>query len=86
MLAHIDQDNIADYFLAQSCSWAVGQHCAGKQFSCATLAQADQDNIVHAMLSKRIRTTMHRKKILLNVVLIFSGQHCTGQNPMQCCP
>ena len=38
MLAHTDQDNIADY-------WAVGQHCTGKQFSCATLAQADQDNI-----------------------------------------
>ena len=24
MLAHIDQDNIADYFLVQRFSWAVG--------------------------------------------------------------
>ena len=27
-----------------------------------------------------------QKKILFNVVLVFSGQHCTDQNPMQCCP
>ena len=46
MLAHIDQGNIADYFPVQSCSWALGQHSAGKQFSCATLASADQDNII----------------------------------------
>ena len=45
MLAHIDQDNIADYFPVESCSWVVGEHCTGKQFSCATLAQADQDSI-----------------------------------------
>ena len=25
------------------------------------------------------------EKILFNVVLILLGQHCTGQNPMQCC-
>ena len=23
---------------------------------------------------------------MFNVVLIILGQHCTGQNPMQCCP
>ena len=26
------------------------------------------------------------EKILFNVVLIHSRQHCTGQNPMYCCP
>ena len=25
------------------------------------------------------------KKILCNFVLILQGQHCTSQNPMQCC-
>ena len=46
MLAHVDQDNIADYLPVQSCSWTVGQHCAGKQFSWTTLAHADQGNII----------------------------------------
>ena len=45
-LAHIDQDNIADYFPVQSCSWAVVEHCTDTQFSCATLAQADQGYII----------------------------------------
>ena len=26
------------------------------------------------------------RKILVNVVLILLGQHCTGKYPMQCCP
>ena len=46
MLAHIDQDNIADYFPVQSFSWAVSQYCTGKHFFCATLAQADKYNII----------------------------------------
>lgn len=39
-MTHIDQDNIVDYVPVQSCSWDAGQHCTGKQFSDATLAQA----------------------------------------------
>ena len=27
-----------------------------------------------------------QEKIMFNVVLILLGQHCTGKNPMQCCP
>ena len=27
-----------------------------------------------------------QEKILFNVILVFLGQHCTDQNPMQCCP
>ena len=47
MLAHVNQDSIANCFPVQSYSWAVGQHCTGKEFSCATLLpQADQDNII----------------------------------------
>ena len=38
------------------------------------------------MLSLRLKTTMHRNKILFNVVLILLGQHCTGKNLVQCCP
>ena len=148
--------NTADYFPVQSCSWAVGQHCTGKQFSRATLTQADRDNIIqviflqkhfcaswaniiqvfcfvpcclrhiwttltrqysYAMLSQYDRYSIvqviffikvvcqpwtnitqvntlrnvvqeapdnnAQEKILLNVVLILSGQHCTGQDPMQ---
>ena len=26
------------------------------------------------------------EKILFNIVVILLGQHCTSQNPMQCCP
>ena len=62
MLAHTDQDNIADYFLVQTCSWAVGQHCNGnflvqcslrriwtaltRQHSYAMLSQHGRYNIV----------------------------------------
>ena len=53
MLTHMDQGNIADFFPGQSCSWAVGQHCTGKQFSCATLAQADQDNIIQVIFQQK---------------------------------
>ena len=49
MLAHIDQGNIADYFPMLSCSWAVNQHCTGKKFSCAMLAQTDQDNVIQVI-------------------------------------
>ena len=39
----------------------------------------------YAILFEKPQTTLH-KKILCNFVLILLGQHCTGQNPMQCCP
>ena len=39
----------------------------------------------YAILSERLQTTLH-KKILCNFALILLGQHCTGKNPMQCCP
>ena len=39
----------------------------------------------YAILFEKPQTTLH-KKILSNFVLILLGQHCTGQNPMQCCP
>ena len=39
----------------------------------------------YAILSERLQTTLH-KKILRNFALILLGQHCTGKNPMQCCP
>ena len=32
MLIHKDQDNIANYFAMQICSWAVGQHYTGNFF------------------------------------------------------
>ena len=39
----------------------------------------------YAILSERLQPTLH-KKILCNFSLILLWQHCTGQNPMQCCP
>ena len=38
------------------------------------------------MLSKRLQTTLHMKKILFNNVVMLLGQHCTDKNPVQCCP
>ena len=32
------------------------------------------------------RATLHREKILFNVVLILLGKHCTSKYPRQCCP
>ena len=46
MLANIDQDNIADYFPVQSCSWTVGQHC-----TCHFLVQC---------WHRQIKTTLYR--------------------------
>ena len=37
------------------------------------VAQEVPDNIAHG-------------KILFNIVVILLGQHCTGKNPVQCCP
>ena len=39
-----------------------------------------------AVLPKRRKTTLDRKKILFNVVLILLGKLCTEKNPVQCCP
>ena len=39
----------------------------------------------YAILSERLQITLH-KKTLCNFALMLLGQHCTGQNPMQCCP
>ena len=48
------------------------------------------DNITQtkpcAALPKMFQITFHRKKFLFNIAVILLGQHCTGQNPMQCCP
>ena len=48
------------------------------------------DNIAQVkILCNLVRDTPDNisiKKILFNVVLILLGQHCTGKNPMQCCP
>ena len=38
------------------------------------------------VLSFRLLTTLYKKKILLNVLLILLGQHCIDKNPVQCCP
>ena len=40
----------------------------------------------YAMLSKRLQTTLYKKKSCVNVVLIPLWQHCTGKHPMQYCP
>ena len=34
---------------------------------------------LYVMLSERLQTALHRKKILCNVVVILLGQHCTGK-------
>ena len=39
----------------------------------------------YAILSERLQTTLH-KKVLCNFALILLGQHCAGENPMQCFP
>ena len=33
-----------------------------------------------------LQITLHRKKLLFDVVLIHLGEHCTGKNLVQCCP
>ena len=38
----------------------------------------------YATLFEKPQTTLH-KKVLCNFALILLGQHCTGQNPTQCC-
>ena len=37
-------------------------------------------------ISEKLQTILHKKKTVCNFVLILLRQHCTGQNPMQCCP
>ena len=39
----------------------------------------------YAILSERLQITLH-KNILCNITLILLGQHCSGKNPMPCCP
>ena len=55
------------------------------QCSLNTLGITLHSSKPYAILFEKPQTTLH-KKILSNFVLILLGQHCTGQNPMQCCP
>ena len=61
-----------------------------KKSSCAMFSEYSWVNIEQVKtLSNVVREAPNDityEKILFNVVLILLGQHCTGQNPMQCCP
>ena len=73
----------------QCCPKGSRQHCIRKnlvQCCLNTLWTTLYSWKPYAMLPERLQITLHKKKILCNVVLILLGQHCTRKNPMQCCP
>ena len=74
----------------QCCPKGSRQHCMRKnlvQCCLNTLWTTLYSWKPYAMLPERLQITLYiKKKILCNVVLILLGQHCTGKNPMQCCP
>ena len=73
-------------FLTQCCLEPQGQHyirfCPKRLYSWDNTAQIKtlSSVVVEALVNNA------QEKILFNVVLILLAQHCTGQNPMQCCP
>ena len=69
MLTHKDQDNIADYFPMQSCSWAVGQHCIG--------------NFLLQCWHRQIKTTLYRL-LSCETCLRALGLHSTSNFLVQC--
>ena len=66
----------------------LGQHCTGKPFVqyCPRVSRqhCTGKNSVQCCLNT-LGTTLHRKKIVFNLVLILLGQHCTNKNIVQCC-
>ena len=72
----------------QCCPRCSRQHCKRKnslQFCLNTLETTLHRSRPYTMQSEMLQTTFHKKKIPCNVFLILLGQHCTGQNAMQCC-
>ena len=72
----------------QCCPRGSGQFCIksnAMQCCLNTLGITLHRSKPYAILSERLQTTLH-KKTLCNFALMLLGQHCTGQNPMQCCP
>ena len=69
MLAHIDQDSIADYFPVESCFWAVGQHCTGNFLMQCWHSQIRQHCIGYFPAKTCLRAV---------------GEHCTSNFFVQC--
>ena len=90
MLAHKDQDNIADFFPVQSCSWAMGQHCTSNflvQCCLRRIWTTLTRQYSYAMLScpSMVDTTLSRLFFHKNC-LFAMGQHYTGDFLVQCWP
>ena len=77
--------------LMQCCVILLGQHCTRKTL--CNVAQGTPDNIAQVKVLCNVAReapdnapdNIAQEKIQCNVVLILLRQHCTGQNPMQCC-
>ena len=50
------------------------------------ITEIDQEVKTLCNVAQKAPDNIAWEKILSNVVLILFGQHCTAENPMQCCP
>ena len=88
MLSQYTWDNIAQTKTLCNVVREAPDNCA-REKSCEMLSKNSWDNITSVKTLCNVVTEVPhnnaQEKILFNNVLVLSGQHCTGQNSMQCC-
>ena len=66
------------------------QTTLNKKKSCAIFSLYSRNNIAQVKnlcnVVRKAPDNISWEKILCNIVLILLGQHCTTENPIQCCP